>query len=208
MINTVRHHFESLFERALLDEIIAIANYEELSAGTVLMDVGQYIKTMPLLLSGRIKVSRIDEDGNELLLYYLTPGQTCSVSLNCAIGRVKSEIRALAEEDSEILAIPITKMEDWMATYKSWRQYVLNAYQQRFDELLESIDSIAFQNMDERLLSYLQQRANANHQIETTHQDIAKDLNTSRVVISRLLKKLERNGVVQLGRNKIEIKAM
>ena len=205
MIDIVHQYFGGEFEQALLEEMIEMATYEELAENTVLMDVGHYIKSMPLLLNGRIKVSRLDEQGGELLLYYLSPGQTCSVSLNCALERTKSEIRAVTEESSALLKVPISKMEEWMSEYKTWRQYVLNAYQQRFDELLHTIDSIAFQKMDERLINYLQQRANKTNCIEATHLEIATDLHTSRVVVSRLLKKLEEDGIVVLGRNRIEL---
>ena len=164
---------------------------------------------MPLLLSGAIKILRNDNDGDELLLYFLERGDTCAMTLTCCLGHKKSEIKAVAEVDTDLIMVPIEKMEVWTAKYKSWRQFVFESYHSRLMELLETIDNIAFLKMDERLLKYLKEKAivNKSTTIKNTHQEIAFELHTSRVVISRLLKKLENQNKIQLQRNQIELLA-
>lgn len=162
---------------------------------------------MPLLLSGAIKILREDFDEGELLLYFIEKGDTCSMSMTCCIGETKSEIKAVAETDGKVVMIPVMYMELWLGKYKSWRNYVFNSYNNRLKEMLNAIDSLAFMNMDERLLNYLLEKSkiNSSREINATHQDIAYDLNTSRVVISRLLKALENEGKIKLHRAYIEI---
>jgi CRP/FNR family transcriptional regulator len=162
---------------------------------------------MPLLISGAIKVLREDNDSDELLLYYLEKGDTCSMTLSCCMGDAISEIRAIAEMDTTLIMVPIHKMDEWTAKYKSWRNFVFDSYHHRLNELLNTLDSIAFDKMDMRLVSYLKEKAriNKNHTINNTHQEIAYDLHSSRVVISRLLKKLEQMGKIELHRNHIKI---
>ena len=161
---------------------------------------------MPLILSGAIKVLRVDDNGDELLLYFLEPGDTCAMTMSCCLGHTKSEIKAVAELDTELLMIPVQKMEEWTATYKSWRNFVFQSYHNRLQELLNTVDTIAFLNMDERLLKYLNEKVKVSGDttLQTTHQEIAYDLNTSRVVISRLLKKLETMKKIELKRVDIE----
>ena len=199
--------YGSIFEEALLDEIIEVGTFKEVSEGFKLMEIGQYIQGMPLLISGAIKVLREDADGNELLLYYLEKGETCSVTLTCCMGQSKSEIRAIAEMDTALIMLPMRKMDEWTSKYKTWRDFVFGSYHARLNELLNTIDSIAFNRMDERLAAYLKEKSRINQvrTIYNTHQEIAYDLNTSRVVISRLLKKLEQLNKIQLHRNHIEI---
>lgn len=162
---------------------------------------------MPLLVSGAIKILREDDDGDELLLYFLERGDTCAMSLTCCLGQSQSEIRAIAELDTTLIMIPVQKMEEWTGKYKSWRNFVLSSYHTRLMEMLETIDSIAFMNMDERLVKYLRdkQKIGGEPVINSTHQEIAYELNTSRVVVSRLLKKLENFGKIKLNRNSISI---
>ena len=162
---------------------------------------------MPLLVSGAIKILREDEDGDELILYFIEQGDTCAMTLSCCLGSSKSEIRAIAETDTKLIMIPVAKMEEWLGKYKSWQQFVLQSYHNRMSELLEAIDTIAFLKMDERLFKYLKDKAMVNHNevIHVTHQQIARDLHTSRVVISRLLKTLEIDGKIELHRNNIKV---
>lgn len=169
------------------------------------MDINDYINAMPLLLEGAIKILREDKEGNELLLYFLERGDTCALTLSCCLGQTKSEVRAVAERDTTYIMIPISKIEDWTARYKTWRNFVFESYHSRLTEMLETIDTLAFMNMDERLLRYLQDKAkiNQSEKLQVTHQQVAYDLNTSRVVISRLLKKLEIEGKILLQRNHI-----
>lgn len=199
--------FGAHFEQPLIDEILEVGRLVEVPAGETIMDIGQYIKNIPLLLSGAIKVLREDEDGDELLLYYLEQGETCSVTMACCVGHTKSEIRAITETDAKIVMVPAQKMEEWMAKYKGWRNYIFESYHNRLNELLQTVDSIAFKNLDQRLVDYLQKKVEVtnDNRIRNTHQEIAYDLHTSRVVVSRLLKKLEKMKKLVLHRSYIQI---
>lgn len=207
MIELLREQFGHLFEEELLQEIKTIGVLKEIKEGEILIDIGNYVTSMPLLISGAIKVMREDQDGDELLLYFLERGHTCAMTLSCCLGHKKSEIRAVAETNAKLIMIPVQKMEEWTSKYKSWRNFVFNSYQDRLDEMLETIDNIAFMNMDERLWKYLleKKRISKSNTISRTHQEIAYDLHTSRVVISRLLKSLEKQGKIKLQRNAVEI---
>lgn len=199
-----------IFEEDLLLEIEKVATYKEFKADDYLIEIGDYIKSMPLLLHGAIKILREDENGDELLLYFLERGDTCAMTLTCCMGKSKSKIRAIAENDGAMLMIPIEKMEEWLTKYKTWRNFVFESYTIRLNEMLEAIDTLAFMNLDERLYKYLTDKAKVigNTEINNTHQQIAYDMHTSRVVISRLLKSLEIQGKIKLHRNKIEIVAL
>lgn len=196
-----------VFEPLLLAEIKEIAVTKSFSEGDTIMDIGNSIRSIPILISGVVKVLREDENGDELLLYFLEKGESCAMTLNCCVRNAKSEIRAVAETDVELLFVPIIKMEEWSSKYRSWRNFVFDSYHKRFTELLETIDKIAFLNMDERLFSLLKEKSVIQNSLEIsqTHQEIANELNTSRVVISRLLKKLEVSGKLILHRNRIEL---
>jgi len=176
--------------------------------GDLIMDYGSYIKLVPIILEGSIKVSREDEDGNELFLYYLRPGETCSMSFTCCMMNKKSEIRTIAEEDTTIIGVPNRYMDEWMGRYQSWKNFVMTSYDNRMLELVRTIDSIAFKKMDERLVEYLQKKAEAtgSKTLNATHQEIAYDMNASREAVSRLLKQLEKAGRLKLGRNRIELR--
>jgi CRP/FNR family transcriptional regulator len=207
MIQDLKSEYGKIFEEELINEIVQVGTFKEVSEGYKLMEIGDYIKGMPLLISGVIKILREDEDGDELLLYYLEKGDTCSMTMACCMGDTKSEIRAVAETNAKLIMVPIHKMEEWISKYKSWRNFVFNSYHLRLNELLSTLDSIAFQKMDERLIGYLKEKARVNKGdiIHNTHQEIAYDLHSSRVVISRLLKKLEELGKIKLHRNHVKI---
>ncbi|MBS3737970.1 Crp/Fnr family transcriptional regulator [Mesohalobacter halotolerans] len=196
-----------IFEDELIDEIHKVGIYKQFKQNDTIIEIGDYLKSMPLLISGAIKVLREDQDGDELLLYFLERGDTCAMTLTCCIGNAQSEIRAIAESDTELLMIPVQKMEEWTAKYTSWRQFVFESYQNRLSEMLDTLDTIAFLKMDERLMKYLRDKAkiNQNETLKITHQQIAYELHTSRVVISRLLKKLEIDNKIKLHRNSIEV---
>lgn len=200
-------NFGHLFEEELFAEILSIGEYKKVEEGTELIDIGNYIKFMPLVISGAIKILREDENGDELVLYFIEQGDTCAMTITCCLGESKSKIRAVAERETELLMIPIQKIGEWMNTYKTWQSFILQSYHERMQELLEAIDTIAFLNMDERLLKYLKDKAkvNRNDVIQVTHKEIANDLHTSRVVISRLLKKLEKKDKIILQRNQIHL---
>jgi len=207
MINELKNKYGYLFEDELLDDIVKVGIYKEIQAGNKIIEIGQYIQSMPLLIEGAIKILRDDEEGDELLLYFLESGDTCAMTLTCCLGNARSEIRAVAELDTKLIMVPISKMEEWTRKYKSWRDFVFQSYHNRLMEMLETIDSIAFLKMDERLLKYLKDKSTVTNSmdISNTHQEIAHELHTSRVVISRLLKKLENQGKIKLNRNNIEI---
>ncbi len=207
MIQELKENYGHLFEDALLDEISRVGTFKEIPEGFKLMEIGQYVKSMPLLVKGAIKILRDDDDGDELLLYFLEQGETCAMTLSCCLGETKSEIRAIAELDTKLIMIPIEKMEEWTTKYKSWRHFVFQSYHSRLMELLETIDNIAFRKMDERLLKYIHDKVNIikTDEIRSTHQEIAYELHTSRVVVSRLLKTLENQGKIELNRNNIKV---
>lgn len=207
MIQELKEGYGQLFEGELINEILQVGTFKEVPEGFKLMEVGEYVRGMPLLVSGAIKVLRDDNNGDELLLYYLEKGDTCSMTLTCCMGDSKSEIRAIAETDAKLIMVPIQKMEEWTAKYKSWRNFVFESYHNRLNELLHTLDSIAFDKMDMRLIGYLKEKARINKEdtIHNTHKEIAYELHSSRVVISRLLKKLEQMGKIELHRNYIKI---
>jgi CRP/FNR family transcriptional regulator len=207
MMELLRKHYPQLAERGLQEEIIAVGKLLFFKAGETIMDYGSYVKLIPLMLKGSIKVIREGEDGNEIFLYYLQPGEACTMSFTCCMMNKKSAIRTVAEDDTLLIGIPIRHMDDWMTRYQSWKNFVMISYDNRMLELVKTIDSIAFHRMDERLLQYLERKADVtgSREISATHQDIAYNLNASREAVSRLLKQLEKNGLVKLGRNKIEL---
>ncbi len=197
------------FEPPLLSILEKEAVLKEYKAGELIMRTGQYIKSTALVLEGRVKIYREGPEGGEFLMYYLGPGQACAVSMICAIQSSASEITARAEEDTQILLLPVQLMDSLIKEYKSWYQFVIQTYRSRFDELLAVVDDVAFRNMDERLEIYLNRYRDKTGKtvIELSHQQIAEDLNSSREVISRLLKKMEQRGLLKLNRNKIELQA-
>ncbi len=200
-------NFGYLFEDDLLSEIKEIGISKTIPQNDVIIEIGEYIKFMPLLLNGAIKILREDQNGEGLVLYYLEKGDTCAMTLSCCLGETKSKIRAVAETDVTLMMVPKEKMGEWLGKYNSWQAFILQSYHNRMDELLEAVDTIAFLKMDERLFKYLKDKAMVNHNdvISITHQQIAEDLHTSRVVISRLLKKLENEQKIQLFRNSIKV---
>jgi CRP/FNR family transcriptional regulator len=208
MIKELKDNYGHLFEDELLNEINQVGTFKEVPEGFKMIDIGNYVKAIPLLISGAIKILRQDNDGDELLLYFLEKGDTCAITLSCCLGQTKSEVRAIAETKATLIMVPIQKMEEWSGKYKSWRSFVFESYHHRLNEMLETIDSIAFLKMDERLIKYLKEKARISQDkiIQHTHQEIAYELHTSREVISRLLKKLENLGKVKLHRNYIVIK--
>jgi len=203
----IKVHFPQLNEPGILAAIEEKGQLIEVPAGRTIMDIGGFIKVMPLVTKGAIKVLREDNNGDELFLYFLYPGQSCAMTVQCCMANAPSQVRAVTEDDTEFIAIPTEVMDRWMHEYSSWKDLVLTTYSLRFSELLNTIDSIVFHKLDTRLMEYLREKAKiaGASTIQTTHQDIAYDLHSSREVISRLLKQLERKGGIKLGRNKIEL---
>lgn len=205
MKELLQQTYGSIFEDKLIEEIVETSLIRDFKEGDILIDFGDSIQKMPLLISGAIKILREDFDEGELLLYFLEKGDTCAMTMACCLGETKSEIRAVAENKGQLIMIPVSKMEEWLGKYRSWRNYVFSSYNNRLKEMLSAIDNLAFMNMDERLLNYLNDKSKVveSREIHSTHQDIAYDLHTSRVVVSRLLKALENKGKIKLKRSSI-----
>jgi CRP/FNR family transcriptional regulator len=207
MKKKLEDYYSFVFEDALLDEIEQVGAFKKLRENELLVDLGDQMKGVPLLLDGAIKIVREDKKGDEILLYFLERGDTCASSFASAISNGKCGIRAIAEKDSEIIFLPKEKLDEWLVKYKSWRNFVIDSYNIRLNEMMETIDSLAFMKMDERLYKYLTDKAQIMREtwLNTTHQEIANDMHTSRVVVSRLLKQLENEKKIKLHRNKIEV---
>ena len=199
--------FNSTFEPALIQEMREYGEILNFHEGDVIMDYGKYIRMMPLILKGTIKVLRMDENGKEILLYYLSSNESCSMAYSCCVEARKSEVKAIAEDDVELMAIPHIKLDEWLCKYPSWKNYIMRSFNERFLELLKSIESIAFHKLDERLIAYLSEkkRLSGSSVIKASHYLIADELATSRVVVSRLLKQLENDGKILLYRNEIKL---
>ncbi len=197
------------FEPALVKEINQFCELKSFKEGDIIMDYGKYIRMMPIVTKGTLKVLRKDENGKELLLYYLSSSESCSMAYSCCLEARKSEVKAIAEEDGELIAIPHAKLDEWLCKYPGWKNYIMRSFNERFMELLRSIESIAFHKLDERLIAYLKekQRLSGSSIIKASHYLIADELATSRVVISRLLKQLENDGKILLYRNEVKLLA-
>ncbi len=195
-----------MFDTELARYISTIGESKTFEEGSIMMKTGQYFRATMLIISGKVKLYREGEDGGEFFMYFLERGNACALSMICATRNQASEIMAVAVEETEVLMIPISYMDELMTKYKGWYYFVLETYRSRFEELLVVIDNIAFKNMDERLDWYLKRQSEKiGKHINLTHQQIANDLNSSREVISRLLKKMEINKMVILHRNSIEL---
>jgi CRP/FNR family transcriptional regulator len=201
--------FKSIFEPQLIQEIQQFGILQTFKEGDLIMDYGKYVRMMPIVLKGTVKVYRLDEKENEILLYYLSSNESCSMAYSCCLEAKKSEVKAVAEDNVELIAIPHVKLDDWLCTYPSWKNYIMRSFNERFIELLKSIESIAFHKLDERLIGYLKekQRLSGSSVIKASHGLIADELATSRVVISRLLKQLENDKKIILYRNEIKLLA-
>lgn len=204
-LQMLKDHLGYILEEGLLEEMAQVAKVRETAADEIVVNVGDHLQMIPIVIEGSIKISRENDNGEELLLYYIEGGDTCAMSLQCCTRKIDSQIKATSIEPSLLLMFPAENMEHWMDQYKSWRQYILSSYHTRMLELMESIDAIAFMNLDQRLLKYLSDQAKilGSVEINHTHQQVADDLHSSRVVISRLLKQLETKGEIKLLRNKI-----
>jgi CRP/FNR family transcriptional regulator len=204
-LQNLQQIFPDLYESEIKNAILEKGIWMEIQEGEMMIDIEQFIKFMPLIISGNLKILREDNDGKELLIYHVTAGQTCAMAITCCMGDARSNIRAVAEEDCQVIAIPTQVLDEWSSKFPSWKHFIFRSYQARFEELLKTIDSIAFQKLDDRLEKWLEARANISEDgvISATHSEIANELHSSREVISRLLKKMENQGLLSLGRNKI-----
>jgi CRP/FNR family transcriptional regulator len=206
MHDQIKKTFPS-FSNDLIADIEENDSIQSFETGTTIMRTGQYIKNTVLVIKGKIKVYREGEDGGEFFMYYLQPGQACAISMVCATKNEKSQVMAKVVEDVELIMVPLALMDKWMMKHRSWYEFVIYTYRSRFEEVLEVIDSIAFRAMDERLEFYLKRHRDACgcNDLKLSHQEIASELNTSREVISRLLKKMEQRNLLKLHRNHIEL---
>ena len=204
----LRKALPNLTDPKLLDRLLEKGQFSTFEPGKTLMEPGQFVKAVPLVLEGSIKIMRMDEDGKELFLYYLEAGETCALSLTCCSAARPSEIKAVVEEKVTVLFVPIQVHEQLTDEFKQWKDFVSSTYQHRFQEMLTVLDAIAFKRMDERLMNYIvtKMKQLKTNELHTTHQEVANELGTAREVISRLLKQLEKKKWIELGRNIIYIR--
>ncbi|KIA88885.1 Crp/Fnr family transcriptional regulator [Kaistella jeonii] len=198
---------KDIFQSDLVKEIEDSGNLKHFAAGEIIVNMDSYIKNIPVVVSGSIKVIRTEEDGREILLYYLTPGESCIVSILAGMKNETSKIKAIVEEDAEIMLIPADKAKEWVRKYPDWTDFIFNLYQKRFEELLDVVNSVAFQKIDTRLLHLIKQKTQLynSKEISVTHQQLADELGITREATSRVLKQMEKEHLVILSRNKIEL---
>jgi CRP/FNR family transcriptional regulator, anaerobic regulatory protein len=198
---------DSLFQSLLKDEVSTYGHLKKFPAGSVIQQEDSYIKAIPLVLNGSLKVMRTDTDGHEILLYYITPGESCIMSFLGGIHNETSKVKAIVEEDAEILFIPVEKASEWVKKFPEWSDFIFRLYHKRFEELLTAVNAIAFHKLDTRLLQLLKQKKDLyqSNEIKITHQQLADELGTAREAVSRVMKQMENEGLVQLSRNKITI---
>lgn len=185
----IEERFKNIFEADLIHELVAKGKLLHVNPGDTVLDIGQTVRQVPLILEGSVKVSRVDEDGRALLLYYINPNESCAMTFTCCMQQYPSEIKAVAEDDVTILAIPVSLMDEWLVKFPTWKAFVMRTIRNRFNEMLKTIDQIAFQKLDERLVRYLKDKSKLTGStiINLSHQQVTDELATSRVVISRRL---------------------
>jgi CRP/FNR family transcriptional regulator len=203
----LKNRLNTILETPLVNEIMESGKVMTFKEGDIIIDYDKVLKGMPIILQGTVKVLRRDEDGNEILLYYLSTNESCAMAYTCCMEARKSEVKAVAETSVELIMVPHEKLDEWLLKYPGWKSYIFQSFTMRFNELLKSVESIAFKKLDERLVDYLKEKsANTGSKvISLSHQQIADELGTSRVVISRLLKHLENDGKVLLYRNELKL---
>jgi len=203
----IQYHF---FEKDLQNEILEKGIHKIFQPNETLVREGQFISSFPLVLKGIIRITRNNEEGNELLLYYLQENEVCAMSLTCCMANKKSNINAVTEEETEVIMLPVALLDNWMCKYPSWKQFVMQTFQNRFRELIDTVDTLAFLKLDERLVKFFTDRHQKSGATTYTgtHQQLALQLNTSREVISRMLKKLEHEGKIEISRNFINFSGL
>lgn len=203
-----KRKFQGIFEPSLIQELESRAKELRFEAGETIVDIGQTVRFLPFILEGSVKITRLDENGREILLYYLSANEGCAITITCCMQQYPSEIRAVAEEHVSLLAVPnTTAIDEWLVKYPTWKGFIMRTIRSRFNELLKAIDQLAFQNLDVRLIEYLKvkSRESGSSLINLSDRQIAEDLASSRVVIGRLLKKLENYGKLILFQDQIKI---
>jgi CRP/FNR family transcriptional regulator len=196
-----------LFGTILEEEVQANSQRKTLPAGTVMMQSNSYVRSIPVVLSGSMRVMREDDDGREVLLYYIKPGESCIMSFLAGMHEDTSKVKLVVEEDSEVLMIPVAKASEWVKVYPEWADFIFKLYHKRFEELLDVINAVAFQKLDDRIVTLLKRKASVyqSNELSITHQQLAEELGTTREVISRLLKQMEKQHMITLSRNKITL---
>lgn len=199
--------YSEIFEKELLEEIIKVCYFKKIKSGELLINIGDVLTHIPLLTEGVVKIIRMENEGDEIALYYLEPGDTCAISFANCIKKERSIFKGIVEKDVEALFIPVNNIDEWLVKYKSWRYYIIDSYHFRLIEMVESIDNLAFLQLNDRLMKYLIGKVKMNNtkDLEITHQDIASDLNTSRVVVSRIIKQLHDENKIYSTRNKVRV---
>ena len=198
---------KDIFQSDLVKEIEDSGNLKHFEAGETIVNMDSYIKNIPVVISGSIKVIRTEEDGREILLYYLTPGESCIVSILSGMKNETSKIKAIVEENADIMLIPADKAKEWVKKYPDWTEFIFDLYQKRFEELLDVVNSVAFQKIDARLLHLIKQKTQLynSKEISVTHQQLADELGITREATSRVLKQMEKDQLLVLSRNKIAL---
>lgn len=200
-------YYSEVFEEELIDEIVNVGHFDKIKSGELLIDIGGDMTHIPLILDGVVKIIRQEKEGEEIVLYFLERGDTCAISFVNCINRKSSIFKGVVETDMEAVFLPVEHIDSWLAKYKSWRHFIIDSYHFRLIEMVESIDGLAFMKMSERVLKYLTDKVKISNDVdlEITHQEIANDLNSSRVVITRLIKQLHDEGKIFSTRNKIKV---
>jgi len=203
----LNEYYSSIFEKELIDEIVKVGIYETIENGNLLIDIGDDLTHIPLILNGVVKISRPENKDEELALYYLERGDTCAISFVNCIDRNRSIFRGIVEKDVEVVFLPVDVIDNWLQKYETWRRFIIDSYHFRLIEMVDAIDGLAFMKLKNRMFKYLLDKVKITQEniLDITHQEIATDLNSSRVVISRMLKQLEHENKIVMRRNKIII---
>jgi len=200
-------YYSNIFEDKLIDEIVKVGHFDKIKSGELLIDIGEDMTHIPLIINGVVKIIRKEKEGEELVLYFLERGDTCAISFVNCINRKKSIFKGVVEQDLEAIFLPVAHIDEWLTKFKSWRHFIIDSYHFRLIEMVEAIDSLAFMKMHERLFKYLNDKVKITKSVdlEITHQEIADDMHSSRVVITRLIKQLHEEGKIYSTRNKISV---
>ena len=203
----LNEYYSEIFEEGLLDEITKVGHLDKIKSGELLIDIGDDMTHIPLILNGVVKIIRKEAEGEELVLYFLERGDTCAISFVNCINKRKSLFKGVVENDIEAIFLPVEHIDDWLIRFRSWRHFIIDSYHFRLIEMVEAIDGLAFMKMPERIFKYLTDKVQITKSVdlEITHQEIANDLNSSRVVITRIIKQLHDEGKIYSTRNKIRV---
>ena len=203
----ITKYYSNILDEELIDEIVKVGQYKKIPSGELMIDIGDEMTHIPLLLDGIVKIMRKDDHGEEIVLHFLERGDTCAISFANCINKKRSIFRGIIEKDLEAIFLPVDSIDIWLSKFKSFRHFIIDSYHFRLLEMVDTIDGLAFMNLGERILKYLADKAKVNNtkDLDITHLDIANDLNTSRVVISRIVKQLHDENKIYSTRNKIRI---